>query len=45
MAACRNVAIGLIRALGTTRIAATCRMFAAQPLAAALALGLPPDLE
>jgi predicted transposase YbfD/YdcC len=45
MAACRNAAIGLIHALGATAITATCRLFAAQPLAAALALGLRPDLE
>lgn len=45
MAAFRNAAIGLIHALGATKIAATCRLFSAQPLAAFLALGLPPDLE
>ena len=45
MAACRNAASGLIHALGATAITATCRLFAAQPLAAALALGLRPDLE
>jgi predicted transposase YbfD/YdcC len=45
MAAFRNAAIGLIRALGAAKIAATCRQFAAQPLAAFLALGTLPDLE
>ncbi len=45
MAAFRNAAIGLIHALGTTKITATCRHFAAQPLAAFLALGVLPDLE
>ena len=45
MAACRNAAIGRIRALGTPRIAAACRIFAAQPLAALLATGARPDLE
>jgi len=45
MAAFRNAAVGLIHALGTTQIAATCRRFMAQPLAPFLALGLPPDLE
>ena len=45
MAAFRNAAIGLIRALGATKIAATCRMFSAQPLAAFLATGARPDLE
>ena len=45
MAAFRNAAIGLIHALGATRIAATCRLFSAQPLAAYLALGAQPDLE
>lgn len=45
MAAFRNAAIGLIRALGTTKVAAMCRLFAARPRAAALALGLSHDLE
>jgi len=45
MAAFRNAAIGLIHALGATQIAATCRLFSAQPLAALLALGTLPDLE
>ena len=45
MAAFRNAAIGLIHALGFTRITATCRRFSAQPLAAFLALGPSPDLE
>jgi hypothetical protein len=45
MAAFRNAAIGLIHALGSTRVAATCRLSMAQPLAAFLALGTQPDLE
>ena len=45
MAAFRNAAIGLIHALGFTKVTATCRQFAAQPLAAFLALGTLPDLE
>lgn len=45
MAACRNAAIGLIHALGAPQVAATCRRFMAQPLAAYLALGTRPDLE
>jgi predicted transposase YbfD/YdcC len=45
MAAFRNAAIGLIHALGATAITATCRLFAAQPLAAFRALGTQPDLE
>ncbi len=45
MAAFRNAAIGLIRALGTTQIAATCRQFMARPPAALLAVGLLHDLE
>ena len=45
MAAFRNAAIGLIHALGSTQVAATCRLFMAQPLAAFLALGSRPDLE
>ena len=44
MAAFRNTAIGLIHALGTTKVAATCRLFMAQPFAAFLALGPLPDL-
>ena len=44
MAAFRNAAIGLIHALGSTQVAATCRLFLAQPLAAFLALGTQPDL-
>ncbi len=45
MAAFRNAAIGLIHARGTTKVAATCRLFMAQPLAALLATGARPDLE
>jgi len=45
MAAFRNAAIGVIRRLGTTTITATCRRFAAQPLAALHALGALPDRE
>jgi predicted transposase YbfD/YdcC len=45
MAAFRNAAIGLIHALGSTKIAAACRLFMAQPLAALLATGARPDLE
>jgi predicted transposase YbfD/YdcC len=45
MAACRNAAIGVIRRLGTTKITATCRQFAAQPHAALVALGAWPHLE
>ena len=45
MAAFRNAAIGVIRRLGTTKITATCRQFAAQPHAAFRALGIRPDLE
>ena len=45
MAAFRNAAIGVIRRPGTTKITATCRQFAAQPLAAFRALGARPDLE
>ncbi len=45
MAAFRNAAIGLIHALGTTRVTATCRRFAAQPRAALAAVGLVPQLE
>jgi hypothetical protein len=45
MTAFRNAAIGLIHARGSTTVAATCRRFAAQPLAAFQALGLIPQLE
>jgi predicted transposase YbfD/YdcC len=45
MAAFRNAAIGLIHALGSNAITTTCRLFAAEPLAALLALGARPDLE
>ena len=45
MAAFRNAAIGLIRALGSTKVAAACRLFAAQPRAALFATGARPDLE
>jgi hypothetical protein len=45
MAACRNAAIGLLRALGTTTIVETTRLFRAQPLAALRALGALPNLE
>ena len=45
MAACRNAAIGVIRRLGTTKVTATCRQFAAQPHAALVALGTRPHLE
>jgi predicted transposase YbfD/YdcC len=45
MAAFRNAAIGVIRRLGTTKITATCRQFAAQPHAALVALGACTDLE
>ncbi len=45
MAAFRNAAIGLIHARGASKIAAACRLFSAQPLAAYLALGAQPDLE
>ncbi len=45
MAAFRNAAIGLIHALGTTAITATCRRFAAAPLIACRALGLCTDFE
>ena len=34
-----------LRRLGSTQVAATCRLFMAQPLAAFLALGTRPDLE
>lgn len=45
MAAFRNAAIGLIHALGSKAITTTCRLFAAEPLAAFLALGTRTDLE
>jgi predicted transposase YbfD/YdcC len=45
MAAFRNAAIGLIHALGSTKVAATCRTFMARPPAALLAIGLLHDLE
>jgi predicted transposase YbfD/YdcC len=45
MAAFRNAAVGLIRALGTTKIAETMRLFRAQPCAALRALGAFPELE
>lgn len=45
MAAFRNATIGLIRALGTTKIAETTRLFRAQPLAALRALGSLPHRE
>jgi hypothetical protein len=45
LAACRNAAIGLIRALGSTTIAQTMRRFRAQPRAALRALGPLPHLE
>ncbi len=41
MAALRNLAIGLIRTTGTTRIAATTRRLAAQPWEALALLGIP----
>jgi predicted transposase YbfD/YdcC len=45
MAAFRNAAVGLIRALGTTKITEATRHFRAQPRAALRALGALPDLE
>jgi hypothetical protein len=45
LAAFRNTAIGLLRALGATQIAAACRRFMARPPAALLAVGLLHDLE
>jgi predicted transposase YbfD/YdcC len=45
MAAFRNATIGLIRALGTTKITEATRLFRAQPHAALRALGVAPDLE
>jgi hypothetical protein len=43
MAALRNTAIGLLRAAGHDRIAATCRRLAAQPWAALALLGIPQE--
>lgn len=43
LAALRNTAIGLLRCLGATNIAATTRRFAAQPALALAAVGLPID--
>ena len=43
MAAVRNTAIGLLRALGATNIAAACRQLAAQPACALALLGIPTD--
>jgi hypothetical protein len=43
MAAFRNTAIGLLRALGEPNIAAACRRMAAQPYAALTLLGLTID--
>jgi hypothetical protein len=43
MAALRNTVIGLLRATGHDRIAATCRRLAAQPWAALALLGIPQD--
>jgi len=40
MAALRNVAIGLMRCIGYTNIAAACRYFAAQPWSAMEAIGI-----
>lgn len=45
MAAFRNAAIGLIRALGTTAVTAACRRFAAEPLTAFRALGTRADFK
>jgi len=45
MAAFRNLAIGLLRTLGATNIAAATRRCAAQPARALAALGLPNDFE
>jgi predicted transposase YbfD/YdcC len=45
MAAFRNLAIGLLRSLGATNIAAATRHYAAQPARALAALGLPGDFE
>ena len=43
MAALRTTAIGLLRGLGATNIAAATRRFAAQPALALAAVGLPID--
>jgi predicted transposase YbfD/YdcC len=43
MAALRNTAIGLLRALGATNIAAACRRLAAQPAAALALVGIATD--
>ncbi len=43
--ASRNAAIGPIHALGSAKVAATCRLFAAQPRAAFLAPGTRAALE
>ena len=43
MAALRNAAIGALRALGATNIAATCRQLAAQPTSALALVGIFPD--
>jgi predicted transposase YbfD/YdcC len=43
MAAFRNTAIGLMRWVGETNIAAACRRFAAQPWAALALIGVSPD--
>jgi len=45
MAAFRNLAIGLLRTLGATNIAAATRRYAAQPALALAALGLAADFE
>ena len=45
MAAFRNLAIGLLRTLGATNIAAATRRYAAQPTLALAALGLTADFE
>ena len=41
MAAFRNAALGLLRRLGATNLAAACRRCAARPALALAALGLP----
>jgi predicted transposase YbfD/YdcC len=43
MAALRNTAIGMLRALGATNIAAACRQLAAQPASALALLGIATD--
>jgi hypothetical protein len=45
MAAFRNLAIGLLRLLGATNVAAATRRCAAQPALALAALGLTTDFE